>query len=159
MKKILFLSGIIVLTACSSNSNDSSTTGETTHAGSNDTIVTTKPVILTGCYQMTMKNDSGWLDIVVNDTTVTGNLKYNLHEKDNNTGTINGVVRDNMIYADYRFQSEGTASVREVIFKISGDTLIQAFGDLIEKNGKIVFVNKNDLQYTNTSPFIKGNCQ
>lgn len=64
-----------------------------------------------------------------------------------------------MIYADYSFQSEGTTSVREVIFKISGDTLIQAFGDLIEKKGKIVFKDTNNLQYINSSPFIKASCQ
>lgn len=151
--------GILLLMACGNTLDNASTTGETPHAGSNDTIVTTKPVMLTGCYQMTMKNDSAWLNLAVNDTVVTGDLKYNLYEKDSNIGSITGVVRDSMIYADYTFQSEGMTSVREVIFKISGDTLIQAFGDLSEKNGKIVFVNKNELQYINTSPFIKGSCQ
>ncbi len=159
MKNILFIANILVLTACNNTTTDTSTTGETTHATTNDTIVTTAPIVLTGCYQMTMKNDSGWLNLTVNDTVVTGTLKYNLYEKDSNTGTINGVVRNNMIHADYTFQSEGMTSVREVIFKISGNTLIQAFGDLVEKNGKIIFVDKNDVQYINTSPFIKGNCE
>ncbi|MDQ3683349.1 MAG: hypothetical protein M3352_09795 [Bacteroidota bacterium] len=159
MKETLLIISIVFLIACVDTDNKASTTGETTHATTNDTIVTTAPVILTGCYQMTMKNDSGWLNLTVNDTVVTGTLKYNLYEKDSNTGTINGVVRNNMIYADYTFQSEGMTSVREVIFKISGNTLIQAFGDLTEKNGKIIFADKNDLQYINTSPFIKDNCE
>ncbi len=106
-----------------------------------------------------MKNDSGWLNLTVNDTVVTGDLKYNLYEKDKNAGTIKGVLRDSLIIADYTFHSEGTTSVREVIFKISGDTLIQAFGDLVEKDGKIIFTNKNDLQYITTNPFIKGRWQ
>jgi len=159
MKSILLIVSILLLVACGNTPKDISTTGETTHANTNDTIVTTTPIVLAGCYQMTMKNDSAWLDLTVNDTIVTGKLKYNLYEKDSNTGTINGVVRDNMIYADYTFQSEGITSIREVIFKISGDTLIQAFGDLAEKNGKVVFTDKNNLQYINTSPFIKGNCE
>jgi len=159
MKNILFFAGMLLLIACGNTDNSASTTGETTHANTNDTIVTTAPIVLTGCYQMTMRRDSGWLNITVNDTVVTGDLNYNLYEKDKNTGIIKGVVRDNMIYADYTFQSEGTTSVREVIFKISDDTLIQAFGDLTEKNGKIVFTNTNDLQYINSSPFIKGNCK
>jgi len=159
MKNILFITVILLLIACSNTDNSPSTTGETSHSNTNDTIVTTAPVVLTGCYQMTMQRDSGWLNLTVNDTVVTGDLNYNLYEKDSNRGTIKGVIRENMIYADYSFQSEGTTSVREVIFKISGDTLIQAFGDLIEKKGKIVFKDTNNLQYINSSPFIKGNCQ
>jgi hypothetical protein len=155
MKKNLFLVSVFLSVACGNKSANTSTTGESTHASSNDTIVTTAPVVLTGCYQMIMKNDSGWLNLTVNDSVVTGDLT----EKDSNTGTINGVVRDNMIYADYIFESEGMSSVREVIFKISGDTLIQAFSDLVEKNGKMVFSNTTNLQYISTSPFIKGKCQ
>lgn len=174
MNKILFsLLLTSVIAACNNDSSntigvkDSATevtegvnnTGGTVHANAKDTIVTdARPVNLNGCYQMTMKRDTADLHITVKDSIVTGTLAYKFFEKDKNTGTIKGVLRDNKIYADYTFLSEGVTSVREVIFKISNSSLLQASGELKEENGKVVFTNVNDLDYNNLYPFIKVDC-
>ena len=129
------------------------------HANATDTItVASTPIVLTGCYQMTLKRDSAILDLNIKDTTVSGRLDYIFFEKDQNKGTINGVLRNDVIHADYTFESEGKTSVREVIFKISGDTLIPAYGELMQRDDKIIFANKDALQFNDLHPFIKVAC-
>ncbi|MEO6071029.1 MAG: hypothetical protein ABIN57_06890 [Chitinophagaceae bacterium] len=134
--------------------------GETIHANATDTIVTSaKPMAISGCYEMVFKKDSAEMNLILKDTVVTGTLHYNFYQKDENKGTIKGVLRNNMIYADYTFQSEGMTSVREVIFKIEDGDLVQAFGDIEEKNGKLYYTNKDQLQFQTANPFIKKDCE
>jgi hypothetical protein len=166
MKRIFIFCICIVFLACSNNENSTtalansdSLSGETVHSNAKDTIITkAKPMILAGCYEMIFKRDTAQLNLDVKDTVITGTLNYHLYEKDKNTGTIKGVLRDNMIYADYTFQSEGTTSLREVIFKINDNTLVSAFGDLTEKQGKFIFRDKDHLQFQTANPFIKVAC-
>jgi len=128
------------------------------HAGATDTIVKSTIALQDGCYEMTMKRDTASLHLTIQDTTITGKLNYRWHDKDHNTGTIKGFLKDSLIIADYTFESEGMTSVREVVFKLKGDTLIQGFGDLEEQEGKIIFTNRERLQFMNENPFLKVNC-
>lgn len=165
MHKILIA---LLFLACSScNNGDSATaamkdtaaSSQTIHTNISDAVVTNKqPVMLNGCYQMAQKRDTATLSLALKDSTITGNLQYNLYQKDRNIGSLKGVLRGNTIYADYRFQSEGTTSVREVVFKIQDSVLLQGFGELTEKNGKVVFKNKENLQFQTTNPFHKVAC-
>jgi hypothetical protein len=160
MRFIIFGFACLVL-GCNSNqqNTDAGAESQTNHNNPTDTIVTTeKPVQLSGCYEMLMKRDTATLKIDLADSTVTGQLDYHFFEKDSNSGTIKGVVRNGYIYAEYHFMSEGTTSVREVVFKIVDDTLIQGFGDLKEQNGRLIFTDKNTLQYQHATPFLKVPC-
>ncbi len=160
--RLLSVLGLIIFSACSGTGNTpdgGSDSVATMHNNIRDTIVTGRmPVRLNGCYQMTMKEDTADLKITLRDSTVTGNLEYRLKEKDRNSGTLAGVLREGFIYADYTFQSEGVTSVREVAFKIEGDTLLPGFGDIREAGGKVVFTNRSALQYQHESPFIRITC-
>ena len=163
--KVFISCFIAFLMASCNNDNDANTTtedsmtGETIHATATDTIITNaQPMQLAGCYQMVFKKDSADMHLNVKDTIVSGTLNFNLYQKDKNKGTIHGVWRNDKIYADYSFQSEGMTSVREVIFKIDDGNLVQAFGDLTEKDGKLVFTDKDQLQYQTANPFIKTDC-
>jgi hypothetical protein len=132
---------------------------QTVHANAADTIVTSsKPVVLAGCYQMVLQKDTATLQLDIKDSTVNGQLNYYFFEKDRNEGQIKGVLRNDIIVADYTFQSEGTTSVREVVFKIKQDTLLQGSGDIIEQNGKVVFKNRDALQFHASNPFVKVGC-
>jgi hypothetical protein len=152
--------------SCSNNQADSKATaakdaldGETIHSNAKDTIAThATPMVVAGCYEMVFKKDSAELSINVKDTVVTGTLNFNLYEKDKNKGMIKGVLRDDMIFADYTFQSEGMSSVREVVFKVEDGTLVQAFGDMEERKNKLVFTDKDHLQFQKANPFIKTDC-
>ena len=154
---------LLLLFACnnpsaSTDAQDPATEGSV-HAGAADTLVTSaEPLVLTGCYEMTMKKDSAFLDLQVEDTIITGTLDFNFFEKDRNRGTLQGVLRNDLILADYTFQSEGVTSVREVIFKIKEGTLLHAYGEMKEQGGKLVFVDYADLQYPEANPFIKVSC-
>lgn len=165
MKKVLIVCVSFLAVACSNSAHENAPAmqdekGATIHANAIDTIKTNaKPMVLNGCYEMVFKHDSAQLNLTVQDTTVSGQLTYNLYQKDKNTGTIRGVLRDTIIDADYTFQSEGMQSVREVIFKIKNNTLVQAFGDLTEKDGKIIFTDKTKLQFQDSNPFIKTDCK
>lgn len=116
------------------------------------------PFVLAGCYEMTMQRDTATLNLQVTDTVVTGTLVYRWYARDGNTGTIKGVLRDSLVVADYTFRSEGLTSVREVIFKIQDTTLVQAFGDLANRGNKIVYANRDAVQYTTDHPFVKVPC-
>jgi len=146
-------------TGTNSASGDTAASAQTIHTNIPDTIVTgARPVALQGCYQMILKRDTANLRLNVKDSTVTGTLEYAFHEKDRNTGTVHGVLRGDVIYADYTFQSEGTTSVREVVFRVQGDALLQAFGDLTEQDGKVVFKDSARLQFQTVTPFLKVAC-
>lgn len=154
----------LLLASCGNASNENGNAGDTAntegaHAGAKPTgVIGSKPMVLAGCYEMTIKRDTATLNLQVQDTAVSGNLQYRWAEKDGNTGTIKGVLRDSLIIADYTFQSEGTTSVREVVFKIHNNTLVQAFGQLIDQAGKIVFIDRAGLQYMHENPFVKVPC-
>jgi hypothetical protein len=117
-----------------------------------------KIVRLDGCYEMIFRQDTAHLELSLQDTTVTGRLVYNWLQKDDNTGTIKGVLRNNVIMVDYYFESEGVMSVRELVLRVKDDELVQGFGDLEESQGKIIFTDHENLQYDTVHPFIKIPC-
>lgn len=162
MQPLFVLIVFVLFTSCNNPSNETTTDAATegsVHANATDTIVTdAKPFALAGCYEMTLKKDSAFLDLTVDDTLVKGALTFNLFEKDRNTGTVQGVLRNDKIFADYTFQSEGVTSVRQIILQIKDGTLLQAYGDLKEKNGKLIFIDPENLQYQTANPFIKVPC-
>ena len=117
----------LVLWSCGNGNNSAAHTegGSTVHGQANDTIVSSgEPVRLEGCYQSVVQRDTATLYLNIIGNEVTGKLVYNHYEKDDNTGSIKGELRDNHIYADYIFQSEGGTSAREVAFKLQ-DTVLQ----------------------------------
>lgn len=166
MYKLSVLVFMLMLQACSNAGSDADTvqkdtalSSQTIHTNVTDTVVTgAKPMVLSGCYQMILKRDTATLHLTVKDTTVTGDLRYHWYEKDSNTGTLNGVLRNDRILADYTFQSEGVTSVREVVFKIQDSVLLQGFGELTEQKGKVVFQDLNKLQFLTANPFFKIAC-
>ena len=162
MKYQLLILSLVIMASCANEpeKQSSDVSGSTVHASTADTIVTNQqPRSLEGCYEMVMKQDSAMLFLDVIDSTVNGNLVYDWAEKDRNSGSIKGVIRKDMIHADYVFQSEGVTSVREVVFKIQDTMLLQGFGDLKEVNGKVVFTDPDRLQFNTDHPFIKIACK
>lgn len=164
MHKLFFIACIAVAMACNNSTTETTTLEEgalegSVHAGAADTIVTNaQPFVLDGCYEMTMKKDSAFLQLQLTDSVVNGTLNFNFFEKDSNKGTIKGVLRGDKIIADYTFQSEGLTTVREVVFLLQDKTLVQGFGELQEKGGKFVFTDPDNLQYQPDNPFIKTDC-
>jgi len=110
------------------------------------------------CYSYTNKKDSVLLHANVGDSAVTGNLYYNFYEKDKNNGTITGKMKGDTLLADYTFMSEGKQSVREVAFLLTDSTAKEGYGEMIEKNNKMIFANPKNVSFNNSFILIKGNC-
>lgn len=102
-----------------------------------------------GCYSYMTNRDTVLLDMVLSGTLVRGNLTYRFFEKDGNKGHIRGTMHGDTLFADYRFSSEGIESTREIVFLKKESTLTEGYGDMEEKNGKMIFKNMGELSFVN----------
>ncbi len=75
------------------------------------------------------------MDVLEN--AVTGSLVYKLHQKYSNKGEFEGQMKGDTLIADHKFMSEGTQSVRQVIFLVKDSIAREGYGNMEEKNGKI----------------------
>jgi hypothetical protein len=156
MYKVLLLA-LVFFVSCG---NDSTTLVEANDDTTviRDASITRVPVQWGGCYSWVINKDSATLQLRVSDSTVTGELKYHWNEKDKNSGTIKGVIHDSLIIADYTFQSEGMTSVREVAFKMTGDSLVEGYGDYNTGGDTQRFKNTATLQFQTDRAFKKVPC-
>lgn len=158
----LFLFSFLFLAGCNSQKENAANNDKAKDSTKENTTtaITTSPNI-DGCYIFILKKDTANLKINIKNSQVSGNLTYNHFEKDGNVGIIKGKFQDSLIIADYTFQSEGITSVREVVFKISGENLIEGYGDIIiNKNGDTArFKNPSQLKFQDNQPFVKEDCK
>lgn len=102
-------------------------------------------VVTKECFESIKGKDTIQLSINIENQNVTGNLVYNLFEKDRNIGTIEGKMIGDTLFADYKFMSEGVESFRQVAFIKKDGKLSEFYGEVEEKEGKIVFKDKSKL--------------
>lgn len=148
---------LVCLRICSSCNNTAETknltdkdSGEVMSSGNTET---------TQCYLGIPGKDSIFLQLHIDNNTVSGDLEYKRFEKDRNKGTIKGMFRGDTLVADYTFMSEGVMSVREVMFLKKGDVLMEGFGDVEEKNGKMVFKNTGDVNFDEFMLLKQNDCR
>ncbi|WEK33696.1 MAG: hypothetical protein P0Y53_14485 [Candidatus Pseudobacter hemicellulosilyticus] len=145
MKAILPL--LLVALAAGQSCND----GTASKEANRDTVeLVTEPALPkpdTRCYAWRNNKDTVLLKVTLTDTSASGDLLYNFFEKDDNNGTIQGVLRKDTLLADYTFQSEGTISVRQVAFVLSDSSAVEGYGGVDEKNGRQVFKDLSKLKF------------
>ncbi len=100
-----------------------------------------------GCLAYTKNNDTVFLSLAIKNGRVSGRLVYNLYEKDKNTGGINGAMHGDTLLADYSFLSEGSRSVRQVIFLKKGNILQEGIGGMKEQGSRLVFTNTAEVSF------------
>ncbi|MFD1875367.1 hypothetical protein [Hymenobacter bucti] len=110
------------------------------------------------CYAYTSARDTVRLTLATTQPTVTGQLSYRYFEKDRNEGTIRGAMHGDTLRAEYTFQSEGVASVREVAFLRRGTGFVEGYGDVAERAGAMVFKQPGALKFTSTQPLSPVTC-
>lgn len=98
------------------------------------------------CYSSIAKKDTVLLNAVVIGDSVKGSLGYKLYEKDQNNGSILGKMYGDTLKATYTFMSEGSESVREVVFLKKDSLFVEGYGDIKEEEGKTVF-EKNTIKF------------
>jgi len=114
----------------------------------------------TECYSSMMDNNSAAMELNINtNNEVNGKLSYSYYQKDKNEGTIVGNIKGDTLIADYTFMSEGTSSVRQVVFLKKDGMYIEGFGDVLESNGKMVFTDKTKLKFDPKMVFNKVDCK
>lgn len=137
----------ISLQSCNNNvGNQEAQNVETSYSG------------LEGCYAFIQNNDNILMDLKFNGNEVTGSLTYNFYEKDDNKGSLIGKVYGDTIIAMYNFDSEGVASFREVAFLKRGKEYVEGFGEIEEKNGKMIFKNRKLLNFDSNIILEKTEC-
>ncbi|MCV9926999.1 hypothetical protein OIU83_05025 [Flavobacterium sp. LS1R49] len=149
MKKIMLIIGVftMVLVSCKKNKPEEVTLDAVESVGEQ-------------CFESVINKDTIKMTLNTNSRNeVNGELIYKIYEKDKNEGTINGTIKGDTLIADYTFQSEGVSSVREVAFLKKGTTYIDGYGDLIEKNGKMVFKDKKTLKFDAKMTLSKVDCK
>ncbi len=62
---------------------------------------------------------------------------------------VPGSMKGDTLFAAYTFMSEGTESIREVVFLKTANDFVEGYGDVEEKNDKMIFKNKSGLNFNN----------
>ena len=156
MKKILILS--IMLLSLSNCKKASSTESEKTTEVASEMVEESKAVSSTECYIYNANGSKIELQMKTNNNEVNGTLTYELKEKDSNKGTFVGTINDSILIAQYKFQSEGTESIREIAFLIKDNQLIEGYGDIITEKNRTKFKDINTLKYASNMPLMKTSC-
>ena len=153
-------SGILlgaILLVCSCNDQ-----GKTSSSMLQDSAITAPAAgvdtTVSGCFSQIVRNDTAMLQMENNKGNVTGRLTYDYFQKDRNDGTLQAEQAGNIINGWYLFKSEGVMSVRQVSWKINGNELWPAIGEVKEKNDTAVFAEPDKVRYDSTSAFKKVPC-
>ena len=67
-------------------------------------------------------------------------------------------MKADTLIADYTFMSEGTQSVREVAFLLTDSTAKEGYGDMTEKNNKMVFIKLAKIKFDRSFVLSKQAC-
>ncbi|VTP95124.1 hypothetical protein [Sphingobacterium daejeonense] len=134
---------LFVLGFSSCQSNSSQNTSENTTSNSNDWTTSE----LAGKYSYVGNGDTITLDITSRNDSLVGPLNYSFKEKDRNTGTFRGVIKDSLLVGEYSFMSEGMNSTRETVFGIVPEGLIEGFGEIEDTGEKVIFRNIDSLRF------------
>lgn len=138
MKKILYCFGaIVLLSACNQKTENKDTI----------TVSNTNQTDFSGLYSYQQNGDTITLQLTVDGTRANGNLMYALNEKDRNSGTFVGEIKDGVLLADYTFSSEGVLSERQIAFKLNDNSAVEGYGNVQEINGKMVFKDPANLEF------------
>lgn len=162
MKKVLLAIGIVFLFAsCQTGAmKDKKVEAEDVKAQKDSMAVAAaqQGEDFSGCYQMVITKDTADMKLMVANDLITGSLKYNRLEKDDNEGTVKLYWQSPYLIGWYSFQSEGKLSVREIKFLVNGNTLAEAYGDVASFTDTFRYKYPDNLNYETTNPFKKITC-
>ncbi len=112
-----------------------------------------------GCHKMVIEKDTAYMSLQESGDSLYGPLEYKRFEKDSNKGIVRLLKRNGRAEGWYYFQSEGMQSVRQIIFKMSGDSLSEGYGEIMMKGDTALFKYPQALQFEEKHSFVKVNCK
>lgn len=163
MYKLLMIAGILLATSCNSNTGktnkteSANTTTETDAVKTKPTETKTPPASIEGCYMQVLSRDTFAASFQQQGNSITGKLSFDNFEKDGSTGTVNGLIENEIVKLLYSFASEGTNSVMEVYFKYDNGKLLRGTGDMDTKGDTAYFKDPSTIKYDG-SAFQKLSC-
>jgi len=112
------------------------------------------------CFTYNKNNDNVSLLIYgTGSNKVIGKLSYNLDGKDKNDGEFYGYTIGDTIIVNYKFQSEGTWSKRQVAWIRQGDKFLEGYGETYQDNDEVRFKNYRNLTYGKSIILEKTKCK
>ena len=142
----LFLS-LAAIAGASCNSGQNKSNSVTTTEDTSKPVENKIMIPASSCYSLITGKDTVFLKTEIFPNVVTGILSYKFYEKDSNKGGIDGKLSGDTLIADYKFMSEGTQSTRQVIFLLKDSIATEGYGNMEEKNGKMVFKDLNQVSF------------
>lgn|SRR5690606_22707199 len=132
---------LLLLAAQACNSGNPTQTHNTT------TVEEVDKNSLPGTYEYIGNGDTIRLDLNAKQDSVFGQLLYALGEKDRNVGDFKGHVKGGQLIGEYYFMSEGVNSVRDMIFNVTNEGLIEGYGEVEERDGGFRFLDTSKLKF------------
>lgn len=159
MKRDLWIIGILALMLFSCEKNEKKTKPFYKQTNKEVKAETKEEVSGIKCFLYATTQDT--INLIVNRSknTITGNLIYNLYQKDRNSGSLLGSIKGDTLFADYKFSSEGKESIREVIFVKKADGFIEASAPMELENGRMVFKKDVQLKLNHTFLLKQTDCR
>ena len=139
---------LAIFTSCNTEKKQESTTQTEVQTTQTET-----------CYQHTKDSSTIKLNLKINGNIATGDLIYEYYQKDRSAGKIKGELKSDTLLANYTFVSEGVESEREVVFLKTIDGWVEGYGEIDDKDGKVIFKNKNTITFANDVVLKKTTCQ
>lgn len=143
----------LLFTACQNQTENKSNTDQQTPGTTTTTISSIKE-----CYTYIKNRDTASLSFTNTNGMLDGELTYKLYEKDSNKGIIEGEMKGDTLMLNYIFNAEGRESIRQVVMLKKANQLLEATGEVEEKNGKFVFKNLSNLNFGDGIIFDKIDC-
>ncbi|WKK57071.1 hypothetical protein [Sphingobacterium sp. BN32] len=130
---------LLAVQACNSGNQTQNNNTATVKEVDNDT--------LPGTYEYIGKGDTIRLELNAQQDSVFGKLLYALGEKDRNVGDFKGHVKGGQLIGEYYFMSEGVGSVRDMIFNVTKEGLLEGYGEVEERDGGFRFLDTSKLKF------------
>ena len=111
-----------------------------------------------GCYLYVNKRDTLMAQLTQSGDSVKGNLLFDNFEMDGSRGTLRGKLDGQIIRLWYDFESEGSNSVMQVIFKKTGDSLIRGNGEMENQGDTVYFLQNKELSFADGTILLKTDC-
>jgi hypothetical protein len=111
------------------------------------TVAAPNAVAQTTCYALRFKKDLDAIQLTITGDDVTGLYAVEPHEKDGAHGSIKGKKTGDQITGIFLYMIEGSIQSEEVMFKMSGDKLLKANGELVDKGGVLMLKDKAKVKW------------
>ena len=128
-------------------------TGEKKSNSSN----TQKPSLV-NCYKYSNSGDTIILKLIHVGKSITGTLAYEMPQKNTSKGTILGYMDGDLLVATFTPFVDSTTP-RQIAFKLVSNYFIEGTGETYIDNGRVLFKNRNQLNFNDANKLNEFDCQ